>query len=669
MDVAFGNNGEVLTNFDCSRRNPHRSSTAYSVAIKPDGKIIAFGELYTFISLDERYYDFALAQYNPDGSPDTGFGVDGKVVTELASRQSEPVSLAVQADGKVVAFGNIKEYVVDPNFFPAENPVMLRYNLDGWLDSGFGTQGVVKLPVSWTTSETAFDIIAVQGDGKIIAGGKTDRHYDDGDFALVRYTQDGSLDQAFGDNGKITTDFSFDHEQPCRFAYSQDDIYAIAVQHNGKILAVGWSYLELSGPSCPDSRTALALARYQPDGSIDVAFGTEGKVLLFGESYSCAIGRDMLVQPDGKIVVVGTLCGEGYLVARFNTDGTADATFANNGIFAWDPPNWASIRYGLSLTGVALQPDGKIVVAGGLFIETIGYHHLERWNLFRLNPDGTVDMSFNPAGGGIVNAFLGPHCKDLALQQDGKILVTGSALGEDTTEAAGQFTTLRYLPDGSLDTTFGANGMVQTTFGLGLGGWLDSNAAESIVVQADGRIVVGGFVNEMYETADGNFLSNLNFALQRYNSDGGYDYSFGTGGKVTTDFGSNNDRGYALTLQADGKILLAGGSSQNFRWLGNEIAIARYEGVSTKLDELEGLIVRVQELGADGALVHGQVKSLLAKLQASIQQVDRGNFGTAVKQLNAFMNEVEALVSAGILAPNQGQALNVEAQLIIGLLG
>jgi large exoprotein involved in heme utilization and adhesion len=154
----------------------------------------------------------------------------------------------------------------------------------------------------------------------------------------------------------------------------------------------------------------------------------------------------------------------------------------------------------------------------------------------------------------------------------------------------------------------------------------------------------------------------------RYNPDGSHDYSFGNGGKVMTHFGSTVDKGEAVTIQADGKILVAGSSSQNYMGLGVQIAIARYEGISTRVDELEGLVVRVQELQSAEILNDGQARSLQAKLQAAIQQVDRGNHGAAVNQLGAFMNHVDAFVSEGLLSSYEGQVLKDEAQIIIELL-
>jgi len=154
----------------------------------------------------------------------------------------------------------------------------------------------------------------------------------------------------------------------------------------------------------------------------------------------------------------------------------------------------------------------------------------------------------------------------------------------------------------------------------------------------------------------------------RLNPDGSLDYGFGDAGRVTTEFGSIYDLGEAVTIQADGKILVAGSSSQNFRGLGLEIAIARYEGVSTRVDELEGLVVRVQELQAAEILNDGQARSLQAKLQAAIQQVDRGNYHTAANQLGAFISHVDAFVSEGILSSSEGQVLNDEARMIISLL-
>jgi len=187
--------------------------------------------------------------------------------------------------------------------------------------------------------------------------------------------------------------------------------------------------------------------------------------------------------------------------------------------------------YGFS---VALQPDGKIVVAG---------YAGGDFALARYNSDGALDTSFG-SGGKVTTDFGGSYHPDgfsVALQPDGKIVVAGYA--------GGDFALARYNSDGALDTSFGSGGKVTTDFG-------GSDAGYSVALQPDGKIVVAGY-------------AGLDFALARYNSDGALDTSFGTGGKVTTDFSGGRDVGYSVALQPDGKIVVAG-------YAGVDFALARY---------------------------------------------------------------------------------------------
>ncbi len=351
----------------------------------------------------------------------------------------------------------------------------------------------------------------VQSDGKIlIAGGN-------GNFSVARYNNDGSLDTSFGTSGKITTDFG-----------GNDFGRSVILQADGRIIVAGIGNGDFS------------VARYNSDGSLDTSFGTGGKVTTdfggFDNGYSIAL------QADGRIVVAG---GNGdFLVARYNSDGSLDTSFGGTGKVITD--------FGGSDSGysVVLQADGKIIVAGvgnGIF------------SVARYNSDGSLDLTFG-TDGKLTTDFGGSNITySIVLQADGKIVVAG--------ESSNDFTLVRYNNDGDLDTSFGTGGKVITDFG-------GSDFGFSVALQADGKIVVAGRV--VTKTVDPSFpfpISTSDFAVARYNSDGSLDTSFGTGGKVITDFGGFDDIGYSVALQADGKIVVAGFSNGDF-------ALARYEGVS-----------------------------------------------------------------------------------------
>src|SRR5947209_5776224 len=268
-------------------------------------------------------------------------------------------------------------------------------------------------------------------------------------------------------------------------------------------------------------------------GDLDATFGTGGRVLTdFGGG---AGARALALQADGRIVVAGLSrvgVGDDFALARYNPNGSLDSSFGSGGRVLTD--------FGLDdeARAVVLQADGKIVVAGGSGGAFFA--------LARYNADGTLDPSFGSEGRVCTNVGGRDGARALALQSDGKIVVAGFS------DVVGfGFALARYNPDGSLDPSFGSGGRVLTG-GVAL--------ARGLALQSDGKIVVAGFSD-----AGG----GQDFALARYNPDGTLDLTFGTGGKVTTDFGGFDDA-FALALPTDGKIVVAGSD-------GSDFALARYE--------------------------------------------------------------------------------------------
>ncbi|HSL46821.1 MAG TPA: hypothetical protein VK897_25515 [Anaerolineales bacterium] len=402
----------------------------------------------------------------------------------------------------------------------------------GTLDPTFGTNGVVVTDLGGP-SDIGGNIV-LQPDGKIVMAGSAELDLNFPGYrtpVIVRYKPDGTLDNTFGTSGKVTA--------PIR------GLARIALQTDGKLVGGG----SLNG--------GFALARYTSTGALDNAFGTSGVAIAGQDGNFNLLFGDLAIQADGKIVVVGTQETGGHTypgaIARFNENGTLDRDFR---LKFFDDTNFPdSLQH--YLRAVALQPDGKIIMAGDMIgKEGDNYITLGR---ITTGPDPWLDPTFGTNGQGTVVTPLA-HFKHgqgaLAIQADGKIVIAGTMT--DTFNPLNENLVLaRFNSDGTLDTTLGGSGIVITE--------LDQNEMGSdVAIQTDGKIVV---VGTRYNATTSDFL------LVRYNSDGSLDTTFGDGGKVISDLGSSADSARGVVLQADGKILTVGSKDE-------DAALARYS-VST----------------------------------------------------------------------------------------
>jgi uncharacterized delta-60 repeat protein len=279
----------------------------------------------------------------------------------------------------------------------------------------------------------------------------------------------GILDPDFGGDGRLITDFD-------------GGASAIAIQKDGKIVVTGSAH--------NGTNDDIALARYNVDGTLDTSFGEDGKVTTdFGYDEG---GADIALQTDGKIVVAGTTdyvtIDAQFILARYNTDGSLDTSFDEDG----------RVKFGfISLqddfgSAVALQADGKIVIAG------YAYTGLNfDFALARLNPDGSLDSSFDGDGRVTTDIRDTDFINAIAIQSDGKIVVAGGDFHGEENDIA----LARYNRDGSLDVKMDVDGLVATDIGG------DFDEARDVAVQPDGKIVSAG------TTYNG---SSYNFALLRY---------------------------------------------------------------------------------------------------------------------------------------------------------
>ncbi|MFN9539180.1 MAG: beta strand repeat-containing protein, partial [Planctomycetota bacterium] len=351
---------------------------------------------------------------NPDGSLDTSFGSGGVVTTPIGTGTDSGRSITLQADGKILV-GGLSNNGSNDDF------ALIRYNVDGSLDTSFGTGGKVTTAVGTSTDQGRS--VTVQPDGKILVGGYSLVGGVE-DFSLVRYNANGSLDTSFGTGGKLTT----------AIGSGLDFGTSVIVQPDGKIVIGGYS---ITG------NYDFAMIRYDANGSLDTGFGTGGKVTTTigsGNDYSFGLK----VQSDGKLVLAG-LAGigstEDVALIRYNIDGSLDTSFGTGGkvttaIGTGNDRAW----------NLAFQPDGKIVIGGYARIGST-----DDMALVRYHANGSLDTSFG--SGGKVTTAIGAGSEqayDLFVQADGKIVVSGFA----RVGATDDFAVVRYNVDGSLDTRF-----------------------------------------------------------------------------------------------------------------------------------------------------------------------------------------------------------------------
>ena len=403
----------------------------------------------------------------------------------------------------------------------ASPPAALADAAPGDLDASFGGDG--RVLTDFGASDVAH-AVTVQPDGRIVAAGAVGGP-GGSDFALARYRPDGSPDPGFSGDGRVNTRVGV-----------KDSANAVAIQPDGRIVAGGET-------AAGDGR--FALVRYDPNGSLDPSFGGDGKVTTDiggGDDGAFALA----IQPDGRIVAAGNTAfgGGNFGVARFNADGSLDPSFAGNG----------KLEIGLggeeTAHGVAIQSDGRIVVAGSTDIGDGGFA------LVRLDPEGSPDPTFDGDGLVYTDHNDDTGARAVAIQGDGRIVAAGA---EDVGDS--DFALNRYNPDGSLDPSFAGNGYVSTDFAGG------EEVARAIAIQADGGIVVAG------ERTPG----NADFALARYAPDGSLDPSFGADGRILTEFGEF-DFATGVAIQPDGRIVAAGGRTSMGG--GGEFALARYHAVA-----------------------------------------------------------------------------------------
>ena len=418
----------------------------------------------------------------------------------------------------------------------------LRAEADGMLDPSFGNGGLVvtNFPGSQPT-DLAYALVVLP-DGRAVAAGKT------GDLpgmvAAARYLSSGALDTTFSGDGLVGV-------QPnCELASGEAAAHAVLLQPDGRLVLVG---------NCPkQAGSEFWLGRLNEDGSLDASFGTGGQV--FTPFPGGAMVTAGLLQPDGRIVAVGGGQPPGspqsLVAARYNPDGSLDATFGTAGQLI------LPLAQEFRAEDAALQSDGKLVI-GGIY----GPLSDLDFGLVRLLPNGAPDPTFG--GDGLVTSNFGGDegALSVIVLADGRLVAAGAANPGPNVLAL-----VRYLPDGTLDTSFGIGGLATADFG-------EQDTARQVVELPNGKLLVAGTtgIPRGVPPGEGPPPTVFDFLLARFHADGALDTSFGTAGFIQTDFGSPIDECQAVAIAGPDLILTAGRTLPS-QGLGDisDFALARY---------------------------------------------------------------------------------------------
>lgn len=385
--------------------------------------------------------------YSQTVTLDSSFGNGGIVITPT-SNSAEIVDIAIQSDGKIVAAG----YNLG-----GDDVQVARYHADGTLDIAFGTGGIVITDIG--NQNIPYSML-LQADGKIVVGGTYLANSSppfEYHSSLIRYNTDGTLDNTFGTGGVVKT---------IADSYS-DGIASIALQTDGKIITAG------------HAANQCLIMRYNSNGTIDSSFGNNGIVKTSVEATEQESSHwDMALQTDDKIIACGrTTDGDNgkFSLVRYNSDGSLDQSFGTGGkvVTDFEQPWCEEIA-----ARMETQNDGKIFLAG-YYAPFSGTCNGSTTFFARYNSNGLLDSTF--AIGGKLSSNIFPPPTDIALQNDEKIIISGSVMVSNYS-----YSILRFNPDGSIDSTFGNSGNIIIDIAPG------NDYAQCLKIQPDNKIIVAG---------------------------------------------------------------------------------------------------------------------------------------------------------------------------------
>ncbi len=372
IDFSFGIGGRITDTF----------MAATEIAIQGDNKIVIAG-----------FGQSDVARFHANGTLDTSFGNGGKAEGLIATI----LGIAIQADGKILVAG----------FHGSDASInfgIARYNTNGTPDTSFGNGGKVTTDFFGLHDEAA--AIAVQSDGRIVVGGSATINQSATDFALARYTANGTLDPTFGVGGKLNTHLFIDPD----FSENFEEIRDLAIQPDGRIVAVGIT----------NERSAYV--RYLPNGSLDGTFGVGGKVIQTLSS-SAQSPTNIILQPDGRILIGGAIRNgvQDFLLVRLLANGSLDPAFGDKGQVITDFAGKTDIGNGL-----ALLSDGRILQVGVATLGSIADDVFRDFALVCYKPNGSLDPTFGN-GGKVTTDFFNnfDEAEAVAIQKNGRAIVAG----------------------------------------------------------------------------------------------------------------------------------------------------------------------------------------------------------------------------------------------------
>lgn len=403
------------------------------------------------------------------GSFDPTFGTDGISITPIGTANAFGRAVVIQPDGKAV-IACVANNGTDTDF------VIARFTTDGNPDASLDDDGIVLTDFGGRTDIA--EAIALDNLDRIIVAGSVDSG-DGFGFGVARYLSDGTLDQSFGDQGLVT-----------RKTGTTGFCKAVAIQQDNKIVLGGYVFNPVS------LTNEYALMRFSTDGTRDSTFHHDG-IVMTNMGIGAGIADAMLIQPDGKIVLAGQALNENTFrweiaIARYNTDGSPDQTWDDDGIVFS-----GSLNADFTIKTIALQEDRKVIVGG--YFGTAQSNNL--FAIARYHPDGRLDETFGTEG--IVLDSYGDQnnqINTIIIQPDGQILIAGSSLQG----SKDMFAIARLDPDGSFDDTFGEGGVVRPV--------IDRNdGINSMALQQDGKLIVAGesFNGQRFSIAMGRIETGL----------------------------------------------------------------------------------------------------------------------------------------------------------------